>query len=313
MEILFATCLYNLELTSDVPDPVRIFENTFLTRDQARIRSLITKSEHRRIIGQLEYMAFLASNAVVYSQAALSENTAPESFLIAKLYQIESFQTCLWLVKDNAINDETGFLFNTKPPITACSNSLYSLFTNHRGDKDTTQIDSEALARATKLFDDHITDNKSSIIKPKSQLTKMRPRVVRALYLVPAARSESDLTLKIASYCSSLETLFSTNQVELSHQLSERVAYFLCETASERLDMYRKLKRAYAFRSKVVHGATVNEKDFDELTSTCEFLDNICRALITRLLSDTEEVKKFSGDNQQLEEHLLKMVLGHAP
>lgn len=58
----------------------------------------------------------------------------------------------------------------------------------------------------------------------------------------------------------SLEALFSpSDNQELSHRVSENVAFFMCKGANETERIYQLVKKSYAIRSKVAHGSF---KDF---------------------------------------------------
>jgi hypothetical protein len=51
-----------------------------------------------------------------------------------------------------------------------------------------------------------------------------------------------------------LEALLSTGSAEISHQISERVAVLIGQSPSERLEIYRKIKKLYDLRSRITHG-----------------------------------------------------------
>lgn len=51
-----------------------------------------------------------------------------------------------------------------------------------------------------------------------------------------------------------LETLLSTGTAEIAHQVSERVAVLIGNSSSERLDIYRTIKKLYDLRSRISHG-----------------------------------------------------------
>jgi hypothetical protein len=94
-----------------------------------------------------------------------------------------------------------------------------------------------------------------------------RPRLVLdVLYHIQSARHSKDLGVKLVDYCTAAESLFLSSSGELMHQLSERIASFDEKAGVSRIETYRRFKRAYNFRSRVVHGAAISAKD---LTGNC--------------------------------------------
>jgi hypothetical protein len=53
-----------------------------------------------------------------------------------------------------------------------------------------------------------------------------------------------DVQVRIANYCSALESLFSNDTTELTHKLSERVSWFIGEDAANRISTFHRVKKA---------------------------------------------------------------------
>jgi hypothetical protein len=51
-----------------------------------------------------------------------------------------------------------------------------------------------------------------------------------------------------------LESLLSTGNDEIAHQISERSAVLLRRSSRERLELYKEMKRLYGLRSRIAHG-----------------------------------------------------------
>jgi len=143
-----------------------------------------------------------------------------------------------------------------------------------------------------------------------SHLIKGNSRISRALFHITAGRSEPDIPLKITSYCSALETLFSTSQAELSHQLSERVAFFLGTSPEERLALFRKTKKAYGIRSKIVHGDAVKESELETIINFSEFCDNTLRDICRIILSSEENLQVFMGNPSKIDDYFMGLIFG---
>jgi hypothetical protein len=59
-----------------------------------------------------------------------------------------------------------------------------------------------------------------------------------------------------------LEILFSPHSKdELTHQIAFNACQFMETGKSDKLETYKKIKRYYGVRSKIVHGEQINEKD----------------------------------------------------
>ncbi|MBE9565354.1 MAG: hypothetical protein IMF16_01215 [Proteobacteria bacterium] len=93
-----------------------------------------------------------------------------------------------------------------------------------------------------------------------------------------------------------LEALFGRVDGELSHQLSERAAAFIQPAGDSRLTIYRTLKRAYGYRSKLVHGSlagTAKEWTKDLVASVAS-VEQICRDALQRVLLDEQMRERFT-------------------
>jgi hypothetical protein len=116
-------------------------------------------------------------------------------------------------------------------------------------------------------------------------------RYQRFRYFISAARQTTDIGLKISQYITALEALVSSSSTEVTHQVSERIACLLEPPGSDRIDDYKRIKQAYGFRSKVVHGSTIKEGQFDQLRDTSDYLDKACRILTIKYVTDEDKFR----------------------
>ena len=99
------------------------------------------------------------------------------------------------------------------------------------------------------------------------------------------------------------EALLSTDNSEITHQISERAAFMLEFTEDGRYDLYRRMKKLYKTRSLLVHGAIDNKKDiiaYDTLRLDAkitvvpdqDYVDifDLCVRLFNRVLFDADLV-----------------------
>ena len=126
-------------------------------------------------------------------------------------------------------------------------------------------------------------------------------RAGRSIYFLQGARQAAALSVKVANYCTSFEALLSTDTTELSHRLSERLAWLLANSASERLSIFRTVKGAYGIRSRAVHGAHLSKQKIrDELIVASTNCDDLLR----RLWSESRAAKgSFAGCTSEAKHH----------
>lgn len=306
MKITFIAALYNLDISTPLRRGEKIDDNTFISNDSSLISKLIPSSKVHSI-GTLEYNALLNSRTFIYSKEDIPSEISPEDYLVDRLFFIQSFLAALWLKNDTSVDFERGFTFCT---LGVSSNCLATSYTSSKSEKVECILNREQLREVRKLARDELSYIKYSHKERKAtQLLKKNTRFESALYHIQGARLESDLGLKIAKYCSALEALFSTSHAELSHQLSERLAFCISSSSVERLENYRKSKKAYGIRSKIVHGAHIKESDIPEAKNISTFCDDALRAIVSKKLSN----KKFSESfltNESLDNYMLRLIFG---
>ncbi len=70
----------------------------------------------------------------------------------------------------------------------------------------------------------------------------------------------TDLAQLFLSMTIVLEALLSTSNQEVTHQIAERAAILLAKNGTERCNIYKKIKKLYGVRSKIVHGNAISKK-----------------------------------------------------
>ncbi|MCD2201869.1 HEPN domain-containing protein [Halobacterium sp. KA-6] len=101
----------------------------------------------------------------------------------------------------------------------------------------------------------------------------------------------------IASSIMCLEALYLKEQEnsELSHRLSERVSILLGFLDAPEMEIYQKVKNGYDIRSSYVHGSSVDDEDYTELS--LQLLNIARKSLVLHLQISTEMDKdKIIGD-----------------
>jgi hypothetical protein len=137
-------------------------------------------------------------------------------------------------------------------------------------------------------------------------------RLRRCLNLLDHARTVGDIGLRVVMYVSCLETLFSTDASELAHKLAERVAWFVGEGTSHRMEVFNSVKRVYGVRSKVIHG-DVPKGEGEKLVIEAKSADNLLRKIVNKIYGHPENAALFSSDRPSFEEHFNHLVLDRPP
>ncbi len=271
-----------------------------------------------RLAGLIETSTLRNARGVIYAitehqSKVLTEDEAGR-FLDRQLGLIQFFLMSLWLVKDNSVNIELGFLehpYGNPFGSSVTSNFRAVRFCEASGailDCEFTEKEVRLARDFYKLFEANavqLGDKNMGYVVP-TDFT----RFDRVLYFAQAARHSGNLGLKIANYVTCFECLFCTDSAELTHKLSDRVALFLGTTPEERMEMFKAAKAAYTIRSKTVHGDTLTKKLADDAANIAMKCDNMLREIIKRVLTTPELLEIFIGPAQKLEDYLNDLIFG---
>ena len=94
--------------------------------------------------------------------------------------------------------------------------------------------------------------------------------------------------------------------LQVTHKVSERVAFFLSDIATERVAICQKIKTAYNHRSKFFHGDRLKN-----ISSEIFFdIDDIVRKTMVKALTEKSDI--FMGTREQLNQYFLDLVFGTA-
>ena len=296
-----------------------------MTNDCSTQIERILSHQFRLAIGGNECICLLKGPATVYWNDLQNEPDPDQdaSHSDEWLQLLRAFFMALWVIKDNAVNCEMGFLEHNVPgqgPRYA-SNFIAGLFSNARGNKDQTKFRLTEIRQARQYFSDFFLPVMLGLKPGENALevpNRARPAVVsakgihrfpRLLYFLTAARCADDLGVKVSLYMTCLEILFSTEATELTHRLSERVAFFAAGPA-ERLMIYKSLRRAYDIRSKVVHGSVMSAKKQEELPEMASEIDELLRQLILKLISNEASRRVFAMNDTDFEDYFTRLTVG---
>jgi hypothetical protein len=117
-------------------------------------------------------------------------------------------------------------------------------------------------------------------------------------------RRTPDPAMRIALTCSALESIFSTGSSELTHRVSERVAFMLGDNPSSRKSIYNLVKKLYSIRSAFLHGDSIKKADVPNLIVLTKQADHILRK-VANVWCENEQLRKAAmlGQNALDEFH----------
>lgn len=311
MNYLFITNVFNLKIEGDLGDGINLFHGIKITNNKAFIKTLLSQNL-LEVIGQLEFNAILNADVILYSinsQNVTGDNI--DEITCNNLAYCKMFLTDLWLVKDNCADIMMGFIqypFYNEMKIILLdspiihSNLMSSSYSNSKGSsQEITVFKVEDFNKVVERYanDNIVRMNFTESSEKKSLLEKGIQRITIGVLFLQTARSQSDLGIKISQYCSALEALFSSDNTELTHKLSERIAYFLEKDKNKRLLLFKQIKDIYTIRSQVVHGSAITKK-YNDLTRISESADTILRRIFLKLIENPNLDVYFRKNNTEL-------------
>jgi hypothetical protein len=310
MKCNFFTVLRGLKVNENLGRGDKLGQIFRITNDRKTIEEVLS-SEIKQQIGILETNALLSGDLVAICSLDMPNDMSPVEYLDLRISQLQSFQFAMWLSKDHSVNTEMSYLtyqLSDRWGITSNFRSVQDR--NANGKAEVFQLTREHLKGIRNLWLAAFSPQVDITLKT-TRMHPDSPREVRAIYFVGLARSASDLAIKITLYCSAFETLLSTSQTELAHQLSERISFFLASNKSERHQIYKDVKDAYNVRSKIVHGATLSPQKTNQLSEISSRCDSYIRQLLLLILTNSTLNEIFRQPNGKFDETLISMIMSN--
>lgn len=302
------------------------FSYFHLIQGQEHLDAKIFNDHVYQQIGNINVREFISKPFFV----SLLEIKDQDDFSITttKMYSaLNALASFIWLAKDNCI--DVGLMYSYYADVDDIVLSKYKIANTSKanGEYSETTLDLEDLQLAEKAFLKVIelqNNNPDKKIAPIPKINLTRPvisdtnyhyrdynennRIQRALSFLVMARSNSFLPLKISIYIAILETLFTTDSIEVNYKVCQRVAFYLGGAYEIKFATFQKVKEAYDIRSKFFHGQELaKKKDTREnLASISIEIDNILRRVLTKVLFEDSEL--FLKDNTFLNSYYNQIV-----
>lgn len=233
----------------------------------------------------------------------------------------------LWFLKDCSCNSRFYYDISN-----SCNKVFYrqrtTVFSNSRGVYGDVFFNIEDIKKSfditqkiIQLHHNIIEEKEIFNSKPNQKLGNITPsdhnyirysntnRIERAYTFLTMARSQSFLPLKVSFYIGLLETLFTTDGTEVTHKVSERLAFYLSEDF-EKKETFDFVKECYGIRSKFVHGQKLHKKyDYETLVSKSVKIDEIVRKLMNKVILIDSQT--FLQGDKGLNEYFKNLVFSN--
>lgn len=303
-----------LDITEELTEPFILMPGVDIINNKQEILKILD-NEFKSMAGEIENNHFLNSNHILFCEFDEEDfhfNVSSNDALKFWLIWLEILIKDSWLIKDNCIVCEIAYMKMTDGNHTEWSNNTLMASTTLSSGDEFKEIKFNKVelieweSKSHKL-QSYLHKKDSSLLN--SFIEKKHSRLGRALRFIIAARREKHPAIKIAHYCSAFESLFSTDNAELSHKLSERIALFLNIDDYDTFIVYDDIKSFYNIRSKVTHGDSLQDKKVDMIPKLSQKSDDYLRHIINIILNDSKLIDIFDGNKEQQDNYFKELIL----
>ena len=313
----YVTSFRHLTCSEPIDEPVELLPGVLLTTGQRHRQQLLTP-EFKKVAGKIEAEYLRKAPNFVFGEFEEEhlKGLNGDQFLVMVILWIDSLFTNLWLLHDHNLECDAIFLSKRIENVGASWTRNFLARRPTQADGHVAKSLSLSKADLKGWASQHDTIESYRFAKSSGShrfpLARGYARTGRAIEFVSAARCSENLAVKIANYCSALETLLSTDAAELSHKLAERAAMLLSTKGFDRWNVFTTIKRAYAVRSKTVHGATLNTAQIEDLGNLSVECDRVVRSCLTLILADPGLCNGvFDADSSTaVEDYFNELLLG---
>ena len=293
-----------IEFIEPIGPGAEFSDGFFITNDRATIENIVDWKFFNEI-GSLEFRHLMESAVMAYRKLENVEEGRDQKALVDSLLILNSFEECFWLHADSCVGHEAAFI---KCGSRVSSNYYGGIRSLANSEQKTLTLKAGELRSIVKLYSTKLAPNFNKapiMVHTKTNST----RISRTLSYVSRAQMSVDPAEKIAFYCTALETLFSTSQSELAHQIAERVAVISSQDAGARNDRYWFVKECYTTRSKYLHGSPQKDSAVEDIFKKVSKLDDLVRSSIHSALSDRAFMSALESE-KSLDEFMIRKILG---
>lgn len=291
-------------------------------KNHDKIEELFSSKQRKEQLGllrinELKNLCYFHSS--IKKEPVFSKPNEWDKFLIKKSGLISEFVSFLWFVKDNSVSVRTLLAFMVSNPLWVNDYRVnHSDNSNCHGEFVNVAFSRAELIEAEKVFQKYSAisslnlklndalekhyNRQNKIPMIESIEYNWQERIDRAILFLGMVRTHAFLPFKITFYVPMLEALFSTSPMEVTHQVSQRVAYYIGGSKSIVKENYDIVKEAYNFRNKLFHGAELtSNKEYQKQRILSTKLDSLSRVVLTKVIMKDSEIfskeKKSAFEN----------------
>jgi len=308
----FLTTFKNIKLTGLDTSYLELMPGVCITSSQEIRENMITDLS-KAAMGFIETETMYTAKAFVFFEfeddVDMFKQLTHLQCLEMELLWVNDILKNSWIFMDNCIICDTAFLIDDDI-LTGKASSLRLQYTHTMANGQMQEVEFtkedwiECISIHNKM-ETYFHEKESGPFK--FMLEKNFSRVSRALQFIKQAREARNIPYKITNYCTAMETLFTTENTELAHKLAERVAFFLRDKLNK-LDTYKKIKKAYGIRSKLTHGASMEKKDIDLLPELSTQTDEILRTAFRKIIDDPVLLELFDSSNEKIDRYFEELM-----
>lgn len=303
-----------MTVSEPIEEWLELMPSISITNNKLLIEKIITK-KFKEIAGLIEYEHFRNAENIICGEindSFFAQGESTHEALFTWLVWLEYLLSDLWFIKDNTVVCEVAFCSLTDQSSEEWTkNSLvFSTFLSTGESMQTVDFSIEQLKQWNKKSEQIQAYLFSSNSTFKDSFTNTNfSRLGRSLRFIKAASRERHPAVKLAQYCSALESLFSTDSSELSHKLSERVAWFLKQYGHDPIVVYDEIKSFYNVRSKVIHGDTLKTNKEQTLPNMSKKCDEYLRIILNSIFDTPEYLAIFDGKQDSFDHYFKDKLL----
>lgn len=176
-------------------------------------------------------------------------------------------------------------------------------------DPYTYPIDNDDHAHTLRLFSENIS-YLIEIQRENISITGPNNRIIHAIDTMAFAYQMQYLGPRIINAVTFLESLFSYESIEITHQLAAALSWYLAPNDAEtRFQVYKSVRDIYRERSRVAHGEMIGDElqaRVDKIKAT----EELCRKVFNRIL-ENGHIPAFSNIGKDARKNnLRKLMLG---
>ncbi|MBD66506.1 MAG: hypothetical protein CME62_14940 [Halobacteriovoraceae bacterium] len=310
MNAFFYVNLNGLTVQTNEKKGIQFLDGVYLTNSYKNITANISEKDLLFSIGAVEVNSLFNSKAIFYKSEEVDDDCDRRKELLNFMYEVKLFLTGSWFYEDNGIHLDDAFMFSNHPSHGMITDK------NNLGVRVRAAIETNDFITLNTKKLKVIRDSVKAIfgvmpreyIDSRDKLFSNSERISLALYHIQVARSQQDLPMRISFFISSLECIFNTESTELSHQVSERVSFFLAREFEERLKIYSFLKDMYKVRSYVFHGKSMKKTRRDVLLSKSGDLEFIVKKVFLKIIGDDNHINIILGKEEGLRSFFQELI-----